>query len=70
MEVKSIFMNLILKTYEKQDAANASRQERVSAGDLNKDTVTISPKAGKRLFRDIMENSLKKGLDEGLKNEN
>jgi len=68
MEVKSIFMNLILKTYEKQDAANAARQDRVS--DRNRDTVTISPRAGKRLFRDIMENSLKKSLDEGLKNEN
>jgi len=69
MEVKSIFMNLILKTYEKQDAANASRQDRV-INERNRDTVTISPRAGKRLFRDIMENSLKKSLDEGLKNEN
>ncbi len=69
MEVKSIFMNLILKTYEKQDAASVARQDRVG-NDRNRDTVTISPRTGKRLFRDIMENSLKKSLDEGLKNEN
>jgi hypothetical protein len=69
MEVKSIFMNLILKNYEKQDASNAARTEKTS-GDSNKDTVTISPRASKRLFRDIMENSLKKGLNEGLPDEN
>jgi hypothetical protein len=70
MEVKSIFMNLILKTYEKQDASsNAARTEKTNS-DRNKDTVTISPRAGKRLFRDIMENSLKKGLNEGLTDEN
>ncbi|MCK7471762.1 MAG: hypothetical protein MZU95_14035, partial [Desulfomicrobium escambiense] len=34
------------------------------------DSVTISERAGKRLFRDVMENSLQKGLREVIVDEN
>lgn len=71
MEVKSIFMNLIMRTYEKQNALSAQKHEVEKAGSETKtDTVTISQRAGKRLFRDIMENSLQKGLSEVLPDEN
>lgn len=73
MEVKSIFMNLIMKTYEKQHAMNAGnlKSEVVkSPGDRTADTVTISEGASKRLFRDIMDNSLQKGLSEVVIDEN
>jgi hypothetical protein len=62
-------MNLILKNYEKQDATNTARTEKQGERS-NKDNVTISPKAGKRFFRDIMENSLQKGLNEVVIDEN
>lgn len=73
MEVKSIFMNLIMRTYEKQHAMNAGtvRNEAEKAGGENSaDTVMISERASKRLFRDIMENSLQKGLNEVVIDEN
>ena len=64
MEVKSIFMNLIMRTYEKQNAVSTSKHDVDSAGENTADTVTISQRATKRLFRDIMESSLQKGLSE------
>lgn len=73
MEVKSIFMNLIMRTYEKQHAmiAGTVRSEaEKSGGEHVADTVTISERANKRLFRDIMENSLQKGLNEVALDEN
>jgi len=73
MEVKSIFMNLIMRTYEKQHVKNAgtvrSEVER-TGGERGADTITISERANKRLFRDIMENSLQKGLSEVVIDEN
>jgi hypothetical protein len=69
MEVKSIFMNLIMKTYEKQNAMNMMKADNTSS-ERNADSVTISPKASKRLFRDIMEHTLQKGLSEVLIDEN
>jgi hypothetical protein len=69
MEVKSIFMNLIMRTYEKQNAMNATKADKTSS-ERNADSVTISPKASKRLFRDIMEHTLQKGLSEVLIDEN
>jgi hypothetical protein len=69
MEVKSIFMNLIMRTYEKQHAMNAGTV-RGEADKYTADTVTISERAGKRLFRDVMENSLQKGLREVIVDEN
>jgi hypothetical protein len=72
MEVKSIFMNLIMRTYEKQHAMNAGivrNDAGRSSGDHGEDTVTISEGASKRLFRDIMESSLQKGLNEVVVNE-
>jgi hypothetical protein len=69
MEVKSIFMNLIMRTYEKQNAMNATKADKTSS-EHNADSVTISPKASKRLFRDIMEHTLQKGLSEVLIDEN
>jgi hypothetical protein len=69
MEVKSIFMNLIMRTYEKQNAMNAAKADKTSS-ERNADSVTISPKASKRLFRDIMEHTLQKGLSEVLIDEN
>jgi hypothetical protein len=65
MEVKSIFMNLIMRTYEKHNAVSTSKNEVEKAGsEQTADTVTISQRASKRLFRDIMESSLQKGLSE------
>lgn len=67
MEVKSIFMNLIMRTYERQHAMNAGtvrNEADKTGGEHGSDTVTISERAGKRLFRDIMESSLQKGLSE------
>lgn len=73
MEVKSIFMNLIMRTYEKHHAMTAGTvrtdAERVR-GEAGADTVTISERAGKRLFSDIMETSLQKGLSEVVIDEN
>jgi transcriptional regulator GlxA family with amidase domain len=69
MEVKSIFMNLIMRTYEKQNAMNATKTDKIS-GEVIADSVTISPRASKRLFRDIMEHTLQKGLSEVLIDEN
>jgi hypothetical protein len=69
MEVKSIFMNLIMRTYEKQNAMNVAKADKTS-NESNADSVTISPKASKRLFRDIMEHTLQKGLSEVLIDEN
>jgi len=69
MEVKSIFMNLIMRTYEKQNVMNATKADKTSS-ERNADSVTISPKASKRLFRDIMEHTLQKGLSEVLIDEN
>ena len=69
MEVKSIFMNLIMRTYEKQNVMNATKADKTSS-ERNADSVTISQKASKRLFRDIMEHTLQKGLSEVLIDEN
>jgi len=65
MEVKSIFMNLIMRTYEKQNAGSTVKHDLdMAIGEESADSVSISQQAGKRLFRDIMESSLKKGLNE------
>lgn len=65
MEVKSIFMNLIMRTYEKHNANSPARYDvEKTLGDQSADTVSISQRASKRLFRDIMESSLQKGLSE------
>ncbi|HON94392.1 MAG TPA: hypothetical protein PL013_01215 [Deltaproteobacteria bacterium] len=73
MEVKSIFVNLIMRTYEKQHAMNAeavrSEAEKNGGGHVA-DSAAISEGASKRLFRDIMENSLQKGLSEVVIDEN
>jgi transcriptional regulator GlxA family with amidase domain len=69
MEVKSIFMNLIMRTYEKQNAMNATKTDKIN-GESIADSVSISPRASKRLFRDIMEHTLQKGLSEVLIDEN
>ncbi len=71
MEVKSLFMNLIMRTYEKQNASSSMRHGVEKSGsELDADSVTISQRASKRLFRDIMESSLQKGLNEVLIDEN
>ena len=71
MEVKSIFMNLIMRTYEKQNVILTSKNEiEKTSSEHEADTVTISQSASKRLFRDIMESSLQKGLNEVLTDEN
>jgi hypothetical protein len=63
MEVKSIFVNLIMKNYEKHGAARPvqSHADPVDA-EPSSDTVSISSQASKRLFGELMEHSLKKGL--------
>lgn len=67
MEVKRSFMNLIMRTYEKQHAMNSAKAEKTGS---ENDNVTISSRANKRLFQDVMENSLEKGLSEVLIDEN
>lgn len=71
MEVKNIFVNLIMKTYEKQGSMKASQinSEKIN-NEMISDTVSISPKSSKRLFSDLMEHSLQKGLSEVLPDEN
>jgi hypothetical protein len=71
MEVKSLFMNLIMRTYEKQNTSSGMRHDVEKSGsERDADSVTISKRASKRLFRDIMESSLQKGLNEVLIDEN
>jgi hypothetical protein len=63
MEVKSIFVNLIMKSYEKQGSSkHLLTQADSREKDPADDTVSISPQASKRLFGELMEHSLKKGL--------
>jgi len=55
MEVKSIYLNSIMKAYEKPAASKpSSSREAGRSGD----TVTLSPEAGKRLFGAMMEQTL------------
>lgn len=71
MEVKSIFVNHIMRTYEKQGAIKASQmQNEKTDNDMRSDNVSISQQASKRLFGDLMEQSLQKGLSEVLPDEN
>ncbi len=71
MEVKSIFANLIMKSYEKHGSAKAvPPQSDTAEKEPGSDKVSISPNASKRLFGDLMEHSLKKGLSEVRRDEN
>lgn len=72
MEVKNIFAHLIMKTYEREHL----RESGVHGMDGEKkdvqpisDAVSISEGASMRFFRDIMENSLQKGLNGVVINE-
>lgn len=71
MEVKSIFVNLIMKNYDKH---GASKPMHAHAESLDKDPargkVSISPQASKRLFGELMEQSLQKGLSGVVRDEN
>ena len=71
MEVKNIFVNLIMRTYENQGSMKTSplNSDRID-NKMASDNVSISPKSSKRLFSDLMEHSLKKGLSEVLPDEN
>jgi len=70
MEVKSIFVNLIMKSYEKHGSSKPVQSHSDSADkEPSRDTVSISPQASKRLFGELMEHSLKKGLS-GVSDEN
>jgi hypothetical protein len=71
MEVKSLFMNLIMRTYEKQNASSSMKHDVEKSGsELGTDSITISQRASKRLFKDIMESSIHKGLNEVQIDEN
>lgn len=71
MEVKSIFVNLILKSYEKQDSPSREGHRLETAGEkTGADAVSISPQASRRLFEELMEHSLKKGLSGVCADEN
>ncbi|HPW67984.1 MAG: hypothetical protein WDA72_11500 [Desulfomonilia bacterium] len=71
MEVKNIFVNLIMKSYEKQDASKGKdSQQEVSEKEPAHDVVKISPQASRRLFGELMEYSLKKGLSGVCADEN
>ncbi|HDP25061.1 MAG TPA: hypothetical protein ENN34_06430 [Deltaproteobacteria bacterium] len=72
MEVKNIFFNHILRSYDKQDEiSDAVKRDPERIGyNRSSDPVNISPNASQRLFGDLMEHSLKKGLSEVLIDEN
>jgi hypothetical protein len=70
MEVKSIFADLIMKNYEKTGSARQVQAQSDSSDKERLDTVSISPQASKRLFGELMEHSLKKGLSGVHKDEN
>jgi len=71
MEVKSIFVNLIMKSYEKQDRPESKNdQQEFPGNEPEADPVAISPQASERLFGEIMEHSLKKGLSGVCADEN
>jgi len=61
MEVKSIYVANIMKTYEKLTAQIKNPKEQIA------DKLSISPQASKRLFDEVMANTIKKSLtDEGI----
>ncbi len=59
MEVKSIFVNTIMRSYEQSVRPGAARKD----PDDTHDTVNISSRAGQRLFGEMMEHSLTKSLN-------
>jgi hypothetical protein len=60
-----------MRTYEKQNASSGMKHDVEKSGsELGVDSVTISQRASKMLFRDVMESSLQKGLNEVLIDEN
>ena len=65
MEVKSIYVNNIMKAYEKpQIKGKESENNGVQANDnYRADTVSISSRASQRLFNDMMEQSLSRSLN-------
>lgn len=71
MKVKNIFVNLIMKTYENQGSMKTSLtgSEKIDQ-EMTSHNVSISPNSTKRLFSDLMEHSLKKGLNEVHSDEN
>lgn len=63
MEVKSIFVNLIMKNYEKHGPEKSTYlQQDTREKEPVLDTISITPQASKRLFGELMEHSIKKGL--------
>ncbi|HNY65646.1 MAG TPA: hypothetical protein PKM41_09405 [Deltaproteobacteria bacterium] len=71
MEVKSVFVNLIMKNYEKHGSPkHVQAQVGTVDKELSRDAASISPQASKRLFGELMEHSLKKGLSGALRDEN
>ena len=63
MEVKSIYVANIMKTYEKLTAQIKSPKEQIG------DKLSISPQASKRLFDEFMANTIKKSLTDEEINE-
>ncbi len=55
MEVKSIYLNSIMKAYEKPASSKPSSSR---DNGWSGDKVTLSPEAGKRLFGEMMEQTL------------
>ncbi|MEA2101608.1 MAG: hypothetical protein U9P80_03415 [Thermodesulfobacteriota bacterium] len=65
MEVKSIYVNNIMKAYEKPQSpgkAQANNEARTDNG-RHTDSVSISSRANQRLFDDMMEQSLSRSLN-------
>lgn len=58
MEVKSIYVANVMKTYEKLTAQIKNPKERIV------DKLSISPQASQRLFDEIMESTIKKSLQD------
>ena len=71
MEVKNIFVNLIMRTYEQQGSMRTAHMNNEKFdNEMLSDDVSISSKSSKRLFSDLMEHSLTKGLSEVHVDEN
>ena len=61
MEVKKVYLDSIMKAYDRSTSSKvSSRDGRNQSGDK----VTLSPEAGKRLFGEMMEQTLASAVNE------
>jgi len=61
MEVKKVYLDSILKAYDRPASSKVSSRDGKAQGG---DKVTLSPEAGKRLFGEMMEQTLASAVNE------